>query len=372
MVDYENSSQLNQWLFPSRHELSLCRAQANRNAREFIVKRMQQSDDTESTTIVTPQHFAAAWNILATTIDSATAEEPPQTTTPDAFLTPDEETILIDFYAHKLPSLIGPQALRLRRDPKVTATAALLYRRFFLSNSVLLFDPKVVMVAAAFLASKVEDATVDIRQLEEGTALMNAPVFTQDIIPTEVALLEGLHFQLRCFHPYKAVVALTEDLRTFLKTKAGQALFVRLGGDANNSNHLISGQDLIPIYERARSIVDRAIVSDIPLLYAPGQVGLAALMLAQQQQSSDNVQLLQMDLMGYLKVRFPDQNVSTMEPILQHLCDMLAELESEPEEQQHMLTLKAIHKKLKKVRVWGKNKKDNGDGESKKKRKREE
>ena len=66
----------------------------------------------------------------------------------------------MDFYAAKLPSLIGPlaQLPRLRREVKVSATAALLFRRFYLSNSVMLFDPKAIMVAAAFLASKVEDA----------------------------------------------------------------------------------------------------------------------------------------------------------------------------------------------------------------------
>jgi cyclin H len=345
MVDYENSSQLHKWMFSSPHELQRCRMHANRQAREYITAQSETDNNTP-----TPSYFAAEWKNHSLDDNNLPNEH-------EHFLTADEETTLVNFYAHKLPNLIGPHALRIRRESKITATAALFLRRFFLSNSVLLYDPKVVMVAAAFLASKVEDATVDIRQLEDGTEAMNAPVPTSDIITTEVALLEGLHFDLRCFHPYKAVVALTEDLRTFLKTKVGQALFVR----NNNNNSMISGQDLIPIYERARTLVDHAVLSDIPLLYAPGQVGLAALMLAQQQQTE-----LQMDLLGYLKVRFPEQNVAVLEPILQHLCDMLSQLEQQPEDD--LSTLKAIHKKLKKVRVWGKKDK----GESKKKRKRDE
>jgi cyclin H len=81
------------------------------------------------------------------------------------FLTAQEEGLLVAFYASKLPSLIGPMAQvpRLRRDVKVAATASLLFRRFYLSNSVMLHDPKAVMVAAAFLGSKVEDATSDVR-----------------------------------------------------------------------------------------------------------------------------------------------------------------------------------------------------------------
>jgi len=79
----------------------------------------------------------------------------------------EEEQALIQFYAGKLPSVIGPNATipRLRRDVKVLATAALLFRRFFLSNSVLAHDPKCIMVASAFLGSKVEDATVDVSSI---------------------------------------------------------------------------------------------------------------------------------------------------------------------------------------------------------------
>jgi len=81
------------------------------------------------------------------------------------FLTPTEELALIRFYSSKIFSLIGPNAqiARLQKDVKVASTAALLFIRFFLSNSVMMFDPKSIMVAAVFLASKVEDATVDVR-----------------------------------------------------------------------------------------------------------------------------------------------------------------------------------------------------------------
>eukprot|EP01083_Nonionella_stella_P208001 755134_1 len=80
----------------------------------------------------------------------------------------EDELILLNFYCKNLLALIGPNAStrRLERDIKVASTASVLLRRFFLSNSIVLFDPKAIMVAAAFLASKVEDATCDIRYLE--------------------------------------------------------------------------------------------------------------------------------------------------------------------------------------------------------------
>jgi hypothetical protein len=59
---------------------------------------------------------------------------------------------------------------RLGRESKVLATALALYRQFLLSNSAMLFDLKIVMVAAVFFGSKVEDATADVQNLEEGKA----------------------------------------------------------------------------------------------------------------------------------------------------------------------------------------------------------
>jgi cyclin H len=69
---------------------------------------------------------------------------------------------------------------RCKRDAKVAATASLLFRRFYLSNSVMMHDPKTMLAAAAFLAAKVEDCMLDVRYLEMGTKEMNAPVPVND------------------------------------------------------------------------------------------------------------------------------------------------------------------------------------------------
>lgn len=274
--------------------------------------------------------------------DDSDGDDVPLTTMAgDDFLTPAEEATLVSFYASKLPNLIGPaaQVSRLRRESKVTATAALLLRRFFLSNSVMMFDPKAIMVAAAFLGSKVEDATADIRNLEEGTALMNAPVSQMDIIPAEISLLAGIQFDLLCFHPYKAVVALTEDLRTFLKTEKGQQLCL-MGEDGTPVR-----PDLKSIYDGARHILDEVIISDIPLLYSPGQVGLAALILACEQLPHPP-----MDLRRYVTYRFPEKGEGVQD-VLEELITMMSNLPTEAN--LDLSELKSIHKKLKKVRIWG-------------------
>lgn len=164
MVDYKDSSQLKLWTFKPE-QLEKCRELANREARVFLSQ--SSSSDAETTPSEPPVHsFAAGYATRTDEMDSSGDDSvPTQTAKGHDFVTSQEEALLIAFYASKLPSLIGPlaQVPRLRRDAKVTATAALLFRRFFLSNSVMLFDPKAVMVAAAFLGSKAEDATTDVR-----------------------------------------------------------------------------------------------------------------------------------------------------------------------------------------------------------------
>merc|ERR1712194_54661 len=113
-------------------------------------------------------------------------------------LTPADEATLITFYCSKIPLLIGPHATlpRCRRDAKVAATACLLFRRFYLSNSAMMHDPKSMMAAASFLAAKVEDVMILIGYLCEGTKEMNAPVIMSDILHAEIRLIKGIDFDL--------------------------------------------------------------------------------------------------------------------------------------------------------------------------------
>ena len=230
------------------------------------------------------------------------------------------------------------------------------------------------MVASAFLASKVEDAMADVRYLQEGTEKMQAPVSQQEIITAELTLLQGCHYDLLCFHPFKSVLALTEDLRTFLKSDKGQNLVVRP----------ISGQDLKPIYDKARMILEKVtICSDLTLLYSPGPIGLASLIVAQDeildQSSSSSEQQEQkqqqppprIDFYGYVHQRFPEKSeASALLESLPLLCDQLKALpKTNTTTNETMVQLKQVHKKLKKVRYWGVS--SSSDSKKKKKKKSE-
>ena len=152
---------------------------------------------------------------------------------------------------------------------------------------------------------------------------MNSPVTVSEILPAEIRLLSGINFELLCFHPYKAVLAITEDLRTYLKSEKGRSLVTFVDG----SDRPIIGQDLKPMHDAAQSIVNDVIVSDIPLLYTPGQIGLATLLVAnEKQKGKENVP--QIDLMGYLSHRFEDADIPRMRSLLLEIGTKLQELKN--------------------------------------------
>ena len=357
----------------------------------------------------------------------------------DPLLTPADESTLVSFYCSKIPLLIGPRASlpRCRRDAKVASTACTLFRRFYLSNSVMAHDPRSMLAASAFLASKVEDCTISAECLEAGTGEMNAPVPVRDILDAEVRLVRGIDFELLVFSPYKTVLSYTEDLRTFLKTERGAGLVTfpddgrddeggRGHGHRRGHHHRggrggrveLAGEDLRPMHDAAMKICDDVIVSDLPLMFAPGEVGLAALMIANEyvsivdaaerttRGSDDNGDgdgavgggvdgesgpprgPPRIDMIGYVRSRFQDATASSDANVDEAAIDAvtrrvstLGRLVRELREGKHgcgnygldMDELKGLNKKLKKCRAWGlPDKKEEKKTKKKKKRKVED
>ena len=396
MCDFNESSQLREWMFTSE-TLKKCRAKANLKAREYLAAA-QASGNGDAKSQVNPvftiaRGFTKQQQEEAQKDDDPTKQGPWKTASDHPFLTPEEEAILVTNFVMRVPLLVGPKALLapgLRNcDIKVTATAAMLLRRFYLSNSVMLHDPKTVMIAAGFAACKIEDSVKDIRYFEDGANLLSCPVTQAELLPTELAFMEGICFQLLCFHPFKPLQALTEDLRTFLKSEKGMALI---------QNRRIASADLIaPLYNAARLLLDDVIISDIPLLFTPGQIGLAAMMVAnddlqakqaqkQQQKQTEAgtveeeegvVAMPSLDMLAYVRLRFSEEQGNQMAEVMKVLVPMVKELR----EGKHgcgnhninMAEIKKIHKRLKKCRGWGKKEKkskkrssannDGGDGE---------
>lgn len=187
MCDYTDSSQLKEWLYTPAL-LEQCRKRANRKARRFLaassssIKDESAAAETSELSSATAQQqatsaaaaqpkllpvqrFAAGYatrqvsGIHNESSDESESENDEKywTSSPDRgsqpLLSSDDEQLLIQFYSGKINYLIGPKAdvPRLRRDVKVAATASLLFRRFYMSNSVMMYDPKAIMVAVSLV-----------------------------------------------------------------------------------------------------------------------------------------------------------------------------------------------------------------------------
>ena len=263
----------------------------------------------------------------------------------------------------------------------------------------MIHDPKTMLAAAAFLAAKVEDCMLDVRYLEMGTKEMNAPVPVNDILDAEIKLIKGVDFDLLVFSPYKTILSITEDLRTYLKSERGKGLVKWTKGGQQRQ---LVGEDLRPTHDKAMKLTDDVIVSDIPLMYSPGEVGMASLIVANEDVCTsskgnnnnnegggeggggDKAESPEIDIMGYVRSRFEDTDESgvvvdsaAIDAVVDRVS-RLSQLIRELREGKHgcgnyntdMAELKGLNKKLKKCRAWGSSSSDNK--KEKKKRKRKE
>jgi hypothetical protein len=150
-LDFEKSSQAKYWMFDEQSLLQ-CReeacvgnqspqhhATAGRGSQQFVRKSacgfaMRKNTTTKTTTTTT------------TTTNSLTS------------MSPHDQEILVHFHAHQIQRLIGPNAIfpDLRRGTSVLSTAIMLFRRFYLSNSVIDFHPRKIAAASALLAVKTD------------------------------------------------------------------------------------------------------------------------------------------------------------------------------------------------------------------------
>jgi hypothetical protein len=151
-MNFDQSTQAKDWMF-DRDSLLRCKQEAalvtslpkkgqssKVHAKSFACGFQQRSLETSSNrTPCMPLHAS---------LDSTFSATVPTC----------DQDILVHFHSHQIQRLIGPNAIfpELRRSASVLSTAIMLFRRFFLSNSVIDFHPRNIAAASALLAVKVD------------------------------------------------------------------------------------------------------------------------------------------------------------------------------------------------------------------------
>lgn len=162
----------------------------------------------------------------------------------------DEEIKKARIYFSDVIQLLGKK-LSLRQ--RVVATATVFFRRFYLENSFIEFDPRLFAPGCLYLAAKVEECITHARNFERKMQEIDAhwPYNMNDILESEYYVLEEMNFYLVVYHPYRPFVQYANDA----KVDAG-------------------------VLEMGWNLVSDSYRTDMALLYPPHIIALAALLMA--------------------------------------------------------------------------------------------
>lgn len=214
-------------------------------------------------------------------------------------LTFEEHATFQLYYEKALQMLASSDELKVPPTVPVWATAIVYFKRFYLMNSMMDFNPKFVMVTALNLALKAEEQRHITLQAVADLTNTNA----EQLVKWEVPVLEGIKFHLLIFHPFRSLSGLFDALE---KWKPGQQ----------------SKQKKIELHETAHEIIKASYLTDAILLYTPSQIALAALRKAA---ASRNFELVPAFLQAMLTPGTPEERtkVDQLWTVLDEIDKML-------------------------------------------------
>lgn len=177
-----------------------------------------------------------------------------------------EEHVLLRYCASSLLRIC--RSLRSPRGVRSTATAYLW--RAYLTWSPLQRDPRAALLACIYLASKAEEAYVSAAELSRlsGTS-------PDAILRGEVALLGALRYDLAIHGPFRAASGFLED--DDLQPYVDRALAAERERQKEPGREPPSVASVAAALGRdAEAACDALLLTDAPMLHAPGRLGLAA------------------------------------------------------------------------------------------------
>ncbi|CAK7212224.1 hypothetical protein SCUCBS95973_001386 [Sporothrix curviconia] len=248
---YRESSQFRLWSF-SPGQLGSLREQTNELAHASIEERRRESSSAESGS------DAAAGSGVA-------------------YLTPAEEKMLLDFYTVELL-----RAAKFTEQPTdVQATAAVFFRRFYVTHSIMTYPPAQLFKTALFFGAKSEGYYHKL----DGFAEKFPNTTAADILAGEFLLCQGIRFAFDVKHPFRALEGSVMELRRLVDVDAQRGGATTTNGTGNGDNDTAAAEltdsRVSNAHRRAREILKFSpLVTDAYFHYSPSQIMFAALWLA--------------------------------------------------------------------------------------------
>ncbi|KAI2643716.1 cyclin ccl1 [Xylaria nigripes] len=243
---------------------------------------------------------------------------PPIDPLPD-FLTPAEEAMLLNFYVVDL--LRAAQFCELSTE--IQATAAIFFRRFYVTNSLMTYPPRALIMTCIFFACKAEGFYYRLQKFAD-----KFPGITGEaVLAAEYVLCQGLRFAFDVRHPFRALEGAIMELRGL--------------GDFDEDR-------LAQAHGRTREILKFSpLLTDVYFHYSPSQIMFGAMFLVDE----GLVQRL-------LRDAFTGQSESSKNQVLESIQSCRAILEKEIPERRTTYwdasaskeTMRPLNKKLRKCR----------------------
>ncbi|OJD39005.1 cyclin ccl1 [Diplodia corticola] len=280
---YRTSTQYRLWSFTSERLRSL-RDSTNVNAAERVkanIKRFRAQKSADD---------AAQQNGASTGADALDIDP----------LTPDEELKLVIKICKTCVEFadFAKKNTKFNFPTNVIATAVQYVKRFYLFNSIMVYDPKKIMPTCLFLATKTEIHWTPAGEL---APLLGARMTAEDILAPEYLVAQALRFTFDIRHPYRGLngghmelIALAKGEAAMLPgsgrtPQAAQAEMLKLPersapsstGGSSDERAMVNRIGIA--YNVARTTLKSiAPISDAYFFYTPAQIWLAAMLLADE------------------------------------------------------------------------------------------
>nr|XP_009506738.1 PREDICTED: cyclin-H [Phalacrocorax carbo] len=140
----------------------------------------------------------------------------------------------------------------------VVGTACMYFKRFYLSNSVMEYHPRIIMLTCVFLACKVDEFNVSSAQFVGN--LRESPLgqekALEQILEYELLLIQQLNFHLIVHNPYRPFEGFLIDLKTRYPMLENPEVLRKAADD----------------------FLNRVALTDAYLLFTPSQIALTAIL----------------------------------------------------------------------------------------------
>ncbi|KAI9206620.1 cyclin-like protein [Polychytrium aggregatum] len=209
------------------------------------------------------------------------------------FLSASEQADLTLYYEYMIRTL----CTRLKLDAVVEATAITFFKRFYLLNTVMDYDPKNALITILFLAAKVENSA---RPLDKFlAAIPNAPA-AETITALEFIVCRGLRFHFACQHPYWPLHGYFLDMQSYHSAKMLST--PAFDSDGNPISIQDRKRELIvslwETFQKAREWVRESLLTDLMFWCTPSQIAIACWLMASEHTRRSK------DDMAYFVTRF--------------------------------------------------------------------